>query len=35
MARRGYEGFLSLEGIDEPKVDTMEREIRWLRAVGE
>ena len=31
MVRRGYEGYLSLEGIAEPKLETIEKEIHWLR----
>jgi sugar phosphate isomerase/epimerase len=30
MVARGYEGYLSLEGIAEPKLETIEQEIRWL-----
>jgi sugar phosphate isomerase/epimerase len=31
MERRGYEGYLSLEGVEEPKVESIERTIGWLR----
>jgi sugar phosphate isomerase/epimerase len=34
MVHRGYEGFLSLEAIPEPKLESIEREIGWLRAVA-
>lgn len=34
MVRRGYEGFLSLEGIEEPELASIEREIEWLKEVA-
>jgi len=34
MVHRGYESFLSLEAIDEPKLESIEHEIGWLKAVA-
>lgn len=33
MKRRGYDGYLSLEGVAEPKLETIEKEIQWLRGL--
>lgn len=33
MVRRGYEGYLSLEGVVEPKLETTEKDIQWLRGL--
>jgi 3-dehydroshikimate dehydratase len=33
MAQRGYDGFLSLEGVEEPKLQAIERTIDWLREI--
>lgn len=33
MVRRGYDGFLSLEGISEPKLESIEREVKWLKEI--
>ena len=35
MARRGYEGFASIEGAPEPKLESLERLGDWLRQVME
>ena len=31
LKRRGYEGYISLEGIEEPKLQSIENEVKWFR----
>jgi sugar phosphate isomerase/epimerase len=33
LMKRGYDGYVSLEGIAEPKLQSIEQEIKWFRKV--
>jgi sugar phosphate isomerase/epimerase len=33
MAQRGYEGYLSIEGVAEPKLETIEQQMQWLHGL--
>jgi sugar phosphate isomerase/epimerase len=33
LRRRGYQGFISLEGIAEPKLQCIENEVKWFRSL--
>jgi len=30
---RGYDGYVSLEGIAEPKLQSIEQEVKWFKEV--
>ncbi len=33
LKRRGYDGYISLEGIEEPKLESIENEVKWFHKV--